>query len=89
MVSRRALFAVRAFTVVGTTIATALILNAALFIVLAANDKSDFAPTECEFDTVECGAAMEFVYDDTWPLVGLLLLLPGIPIGWLVARRIR
>jgi hypothetical protein len=88
-VSRRALFVIRAFTVVGTAIATALILNAALFIALAANDKSDFAPTECEFDAVECGAAMEFVYDDTWPLVGLLLVLPGLAIGWFVARRIR
>jgi hypothetical protein len=88
-VSPNALRAVRAVALVGTAIVTALILNAALFIALAANDKSRFAPNECEFETVECGAAMEFVYDDTWPLVGLLLLLPGLAIGWFVARRIR
>jgi hypothetical protein len=87
--TRNGLRAVRAVAFICTAIVTALILHAALFIALAVNDKSDFAPTECEFDTVECGAAMEFVYDDTWPLVGLLLLLPGIPIGWFLARRIR
>jgi hypothetical protein len=32
---------------------------------------------------------MEFVYDDTRPLVALLLLILAAPIGWLVARRLR
>jgi hypothetical protein len=34
-------------------------------------------------------ASMEFVYDDTRPLVALLLLILAAPIGWLVARRLR
>jgi hypothetical protein len=87
--TQNGLRAVRAVAFICTAIVTALILNTALFIALAASDETRFAPTECEFDTVECGAAMEFVYDDTWPLVGLLLLLPGVVIGWFIARRIR
>jgi hypothetical protein len=59
--------------------AAALILNLALFIALAANDDSRVESTECEYDEVKCGHFMEFVYDDTWPLVGLLLLIPAAP----------
>jgi hypothetical protein len=87
--TRRALLAVRTVASICVTGAAALILNLALFIALAANDDSRFEPTECEYDEVKCGHLMEFVYDDTWPLVGLLLLIPAALVGWLVARRIR
>ena len=71
-----------------SAIVTALILNAALFIALVANDDSRFEPTEYAYDSVECGALMEFVYDDTWPLVGFLLLVPGALVGLAVAHII-
>lgn len=77
----------RALAFICVTGAAALILNLALFIALAANDDGRVEPTECEYDEVKCGHFMEFVYDDTWPLVGLLLLIPAAPIGWLVAGR--
>jgi hypothetical protein len=79
---------VRTIAFICAAVVTALILNAALFIALAANDKSSFEPTECSYDDVKCGAPMEFVYDETWPLIAILLLLPGVLIGLLVARRI-
>jgi hypothetical protein len=87
-VSRNALRLVRAVAVICAALSTAFILNAALFIALAVNDKSRFEATECSYDDVECGALMEFVYDDTWPLVALLLLVPGAFIGVFIARRI-
>jgi hypothetical protein len=77
---------VRVVAFVCTTLVAALILNVALFAVLASNDASGFAPTECGLDEIECGRLMEFVYDDTSPLAALLLLLPALAIGWVVAR---
>jgi hypothetical protein len=88
-VTPRALFAVRAIAFICVTGLAALILNVALFIALAANDGSRYEPTECEYDEVKCGALMEFVYDDTWPLFALLLVVPAALVGWLVARRSR
>jgi hypothetical protein len=81
--------AVRAVVFVCVAAAATLILNFALFIAIAVNDDSRFEPTECEYDEVKCGHLMEFVYDDTWPLVALLLVIPAALIGWLVARRVR
>jgi hypothetical protein len=85
-VSRNARRIVFLVAFVCSAIATALVLNAALFIALAANDDSGFEPTECSYESVECGGLMEFVYDDTWPLVGFLLLVPGALVGLAVAR---
>jgi hypothetical protein len=80
--------ATRVIGFVATTLACAIVLNAFLFLVLAARDKSRMEPTECEFKEVRCGAVMEFVYDESWPLVPLLSLLVCVPIGLLIARRI-
>jgi hypothetical protein len=87
--TRNARRAARVVAFISSTLVAALILSLALFIVLAANDDSGFAPTECSYDEVECGNLMEFVYDATWPLVLCLLLLPAALIGWFVARRFR
>jgi hypothetical protein len=82
------LSAARVLAFVVTTLVCAIVLNALLFLVLAARDNSRMEPTECEFKEVRCGAAMEFVYDESWPLVPILSLVVCVPIGLLIARRI-
>jgi hypothetical protein len=85
----KSLLAVRVVAFVCATLVTALILNMGLFIYAAVTDQSRYAvATDCLDKSADCGALMEFLYDDTWPLVPLLLLIPSAPIGWFVARRI-
>jgi len=76
-----------AFVVV--TAVTAVVLNVAFFVVAAETDRSGYAPTECGFDEIECGGVPEFAYDDTAPLVPLLLVVPAALVGWLAVRAMR
>jgi len=72
------------------TLVSALLFNVGLFVYAAVNDESRYAiATDCLDKSADCGPLMEFLYDDTYPLVPLLLLIPAAPIGWFVARRIR
>jgi hypothetical protein len=79
----------RGVVFVGTTLLAALVFNVALFITLAFQDSSRYVdPTECRTESAECGRLMEFTYDDTWPLVAFLLLIPAALLGWFVTRLV-
>jgi hypothetical protein len=43
---------------------------------------------DCSYAEVECKGLGEFTYEDTWPLVPVLLGIPSATVGWLVARRL-
>jgi hypothetical protein len=44
---------------------------------------------DCQYEDVECRGIGEFLYDDTWPLLPVLLVVPALITGWLVTRRAR
>jgi hypothetical protein len=44
------------------------------------------AVKDCQY--VECRSPGEFIYDSSWPLVPLLLILPSAAVGLLINRRI-
>jgi len=45
------------------------------------------AVKECQYAEVESTSLGEFTYDDSWPLVPVLLAVPAGAVGWLVTRR--
>ena len=44
------------------------------------------AVKDCQY--VECNSPGEFIYDSSWPLVPLLLIIPSLAVGLLVNRRV-
>lgn len=78
------IYLVRFLIVVLTGAVVWLLLN--VFLGLAVLNVGGIeAVKDCQY--VACNSPGEFIYDSSWPLVPLLLIIPSLAVGLLVNRR--